>query len=400
MALSDLKIKNAKPKDKEYKLFDGDGLYALVRPNASKLWRLKYSYLGKERLLAIGKYPDVSLSQARETRANARKLLSQGIDPSKHKQDQIASARENEENTFNVVVDEYLTKIKKKGFVERTIKKNTWILKDLVGPFLGHMPIADIQPKHVLEALQSIEDQGFIETAHRARSLISNVFSIAELTGRASTDPTRPTRGHLKKKVETPRPSVTVEEKYAELLAKVNAYGGYPSIRAGLLFLAHTFVRPGELRFADWSEIDLEDNIWRIPEERMKMRRPHDVPLTKHTRAILKEMALLKGRTGLIFPSATSTKKPLSENTFNKALAIMNYKGRMTAHGFRASASTILNERKYRKDVVEMQLAHLDSDKVRRVYNRALYWDERVVMMNDWSNLVDKWRQQTIKPIA
>ncbi|MFT4078717.1 tyrosine-type recombinase/integrase [Rhodomicrobium sp.] len=392
MALSDFKIRTTKPTERDFKLSDSDGLYLLVRPNGSKLWRMNYRHLGKNKTLAIGKYPDIALSAARDKRAEARRLLAEGVDPSYRKQVEIAKAKVAAANTFEAVAEEYLVSLARDRS-EGTVRVNSHILRKKVYPLLGRRPIAELRPHEILEALQSIEDGGQVDMAHRARALMGKVFQLAALSDRAPTDPTVVLRGRLKSRRVQNRASVTSEQTFAPLLRRIDTYEGSPSVRAAMLFLAHTFVRTVELRFATWSEIDLEDGVWRIPEERMKMGRPHDVPLTASTRAILRDMAKFR-RGDYIFVSAHVGKSVLGDGTLRKAMKSIGYRGKMTPHGFRSSASSILNERGYRSDVIEMQLAHVEKNAVRRAYNRTLYWNERVSMMQDWSNLVDGWRKR------
>lgn len=388
MALTDAHVRNAKPCGKPYKLTDSDGLYLQVQPTGSKLWRLAYRFLGKQRTLAIGSYPEISLQEARERRIEARRLLAQGIDPSEHKQQQLKAAKIAAASTFAAVAEEYLAKMRKQGLAKATIDKKTWILRDLVIPHLGNRPIAEISPSDVLSVLEDLDSSGRLETTKRARQLIGAVFRLATLTGRASGDPTHVLRGTTRAPKVTSHPAIIHEASFGQLLRAIERYKS-PIIRLALMFQAHTFVRPGELRFATWDEIDIEDSVWRIPAERMKMRRPHDVPLVHATRTILRDVRRITGRTeGYLFPSPQSWRKPMSENALNKALEALGYKGKHTSHGFRSSASTILNERGYRSAVVEFQLAHIEPNAVRRAYNRAQYWDERVALMNDWADII------------
>ncbi len=388
MALTDAHVRNAKPCGKPYKLTDSDGLYLQVQPTGSRLWRLAYRFLGKQRTLAIGSYPEISLQEARARRIEARRLLAQGIDPSEHKQQQLKAAKLAAASTFAAVAEEYLAKVEKQGLARATLDKKRWILNDLINPRIGHRPIAELKPSDILDVLSDLESSGRLETTRRARQVIGAVFRLAALTDRASGDPTYILRRAIRVPQVNSHPAIIHEAAFGELLRAIERYKS-PIIRLALMFQAHTFVRPGELRFATWDEIDIEDSVWRIPAERMKMRRPHDVPLVHATRTILRDVRRITGRTeGYIFPSPQSWRKPMSENALNKALEALGYKGKHTSHGFRSSASTILNERGYRSAVIEFQLAHIEPNAVKRAYNRAQYWDERVALMNDWADII------------
>ena len=395
MALTDTRIRNAKPGSKAYKLSDANWLYLVVHPNGSKLWRMNYRFLGKQKTLAIGAYPEISLQEARQRVAEARKLLAQGMDPSEHKKDQVRAAKLASGQTFKALAKEFLAKCEKKGYADATLDKKKWILNDLVIPVIGHRPIAEIRPAEVLDLLADIEASGRLETAKRARQTIGAVFRLAALTDRAPGDPTTVLRGQIKPPKVTNYPAVVRPAEFGELMRRIATVRS-TIVRLALEFQAHTFVRPIELRLATWDEIDLEDSIWRIPAERMKMRRPHDVPLVPATRKILREIRLYTGRTeGLIFHSPKNPRKPISENTLNHALWALGYKGKHCSHGFRSSASTILNEsKKYDKDVIEFQLAHLEGSETRRAYNRAQYWEQRVQMMHDWANMIAEMREE------
>ena len=393
MALTDTRIRNAKPGSKAYKLSDANWLYLVVHPNGSKLWRMNYRFLGKQKTLAIGAYPEISLQEARERVVEARKLLAQGIDPSEHKKNQARAAKLASGQTFKALAKEFLAKCEKKGYADATLDKKKWILNDLVIPVIGHRPIAEIRPAEILELLADIEASGRLETAKRARQTIGAVFRLAALTDRAPGDPTTVLRGQIKPPKVTNYPAVVRPAEFGELMRRISTIRS-TIIRLALEFQAFTFVRPVELRFATWDEIDLETSVWSIPAERMKMRRPHDVPLVPATRQILREVRKYTGRShGFIFHSPQNPNKPISENTLNKNLWALGYKGRHCSHGFRSSASTLLNEsKKYDKDVIEFQLAHLEKNQVRRAYNRAEYWEQRVQLMHDWANMIMELR--------
>ncbi|MDF3217025.1 DUF4102 domain-containing protein [Mesorhizobium sp. M7A.F.Ca.CA.001.09.2.1] len=389
MSLSDLACKNAKSKGKPYRLADGDGLYLLVQKNGSKLWQLRYRYLEKENILSFGKYPLVSLLDARGKRDDAKRSLIAGINPStKRKEEKIAAITE-ARTTFGLIAEEYVTRMEERDAAAATTTKTKWLLKDLASP-LAKRPIKEITAAEILQLLQKIERSGRRETARRLRGVIGSVFRLAIVTLRAETDPTLPLRGALQPPKANGRAAITDEKKFGQLLVAIDEYDGWPTLKAALQFLALTCVRPGEVRGATRAEFDQEKAVWHIPAERMKMRAPHDVPLSKQSLRILGEVWPLSERGGLVFPSIRSTKRPLSENAMNAALRRMGYrKDEVTAHGFRVTASTILNARKYDPDVIEAVLAHQDKNAIRRTYNRATYWEQRVTLMHEWGDLLD-----------
>lgn len=398
MALSDLAIRKAKPREKPYKMGDRDGLYLLISKSGSKLWRVNYTYNGRQKTFAIGKYPEISLAEAREKRQQVRRLLDDGIDPT-HNKRSIRRANE-AEVTFRECGEDFIDHLKALGRSEATVQKNEWML-GLTYTDLGAMPISAIQPADIRDTLLRIEASGRRETAGNVRGQIGRVFRRAIVNGYVDVDPT-----YSLKDVLTPAPvksyaALTEPEDVGGLMRALDEYSGSFSVSSALQFLALTFVRPGEVRFARWSEIDSIGEVWRIPEERMKgpldKRRPHDVPLSTQAVVLLNRVRRVRRVTGnseFIFPSVRSSQRPLSENTLNAALRRMGYtKDEMTSHGFRSTASTILNERRFRYDVIEFQLAHVEPDKVRRVYNRAKYWDERVELMQAWADLLDSFRK-------
>ena len=391
MVLSQFSVLKAGVKGKPYRIYDGDGLHILIRPNGSKLWRFRYRFAGKENTLGLGAFPEVSIAMARSRRDDARKKLAEGVDPSAAKKIEKVQAAISADNTFGAIAAEYLDKLKSEGASKATLKKNRWLLLDKANALVKR-PIKDITAAEILVLLQKIEKPGKRETAQRLRGTIGSVFRFAVATLRADTDPTYALRGALLKVNTKHRAAITDERSLGILMSKIDGYEGWPALTAALQFLALTMVRPGDVRFMRPSEVNFDKAIWRIPAERMKMRRPHDVPLSRQAVAVLRRVSNYSGE--FVFPSVRSTKKPLSENTFNKALRILGYsKDEMTAHGFRSSASTILNERGHDGEVVEAALAHEEEDEVRRAYNRAKYLKQRVKLMQDWANLLDKFRK-------
>lgn len=394
MLLTNFEIKNAKPAEKPYKLSDGGGLYLLVQPNGSKLWRMKYRFLKKERLLSFGTYPLFTLGEARTKRDEAKKLLAAGTDPNvKKKLDRLA-AENAARCTFGVVAAEFLEQHEAKGSAESTKSKVRWLLQEVAAP-IADRPIAEITPAEVLDLLKRVERSGRRETAKRLRATISAVFRLAIVTLRAGHDPTAALRGALVAPRVRHRAAITDERQLGGLLRAIDEYDGWPTIKAALLFTALTCARPGEVRGAIRAEFDLVRAVWRIPAERAKMRRHLDVPLSRQAKAILKDIWPLSEGGDLVFPSIRSNRRPLSENAMNSALRRMGFtQDEMTSHGFRSTASTILNERGVRPDVIEAMLGHQNENAVRRAYNRASYWPERVQLMQQWADMLDEFRKQ------
>jgi integrase len=392
MPLSHFDIQNAKPAAKPYKLADGGGLFLLMQPNGSKLWRLKYRHLGVERALSFGPYPTVSLAEARTKREDAKKLMSEGVDPSVQKKLDRIAAETAARNTFGLIAAEFIANLEANGAAAATMAKNKWLLEDLAAP-LANRPIAEITAAEILDLLKRIEKSGRRETARRLRGIMGAVFRLAVVTLRAPSDPTFALQGALLRANTKPRAAITDERKFGALLRAIDDFDGWPTIKAALKFAALTFARPGEVRGARRGEILFEKSTWRIPAERTKTRKPHDVPLSRQALDVIHDMWPLSDNGDLIFPSIRSASKPLSENALNAALRRMGFcPDEMTAHGFRATASTMLNEREFNPDVIEAALAHQHENEIRRVYNRAAYWKERVAMMQTWADLLDEFR--------
>ena len=395
MPLSHFDIQNAKSEAKSYKLADGGGLFLLVQPNGSKLWRLKYRHLGTERALSFGPYPAVSLAEARTKRDEAKKLIADGVDPSVRKKLARIAAETAARNTFGLVASEFLSNLDANGAARSTMAKNKWLLEDLAAP-LANRPIAEITAAEILDLLKRIEKTGRRETARRLRGVMGTVFRLAVVTLRAPSDPTYALQGALLRANTKPRAAITDERQFGGLLRAIDGYDGWPTIKAALKFSALTFARPGEVRGATRSEINFDKAIWRIAAERTKMRRPHDVPLSRQALAALVDIWPMSEHCELVFPSIRSNQRPLSENAFNSALRRMGYsQDEMTAHGFRSTASTILNENGFNPDVIEAALGHQAENAIRRAYNRATYWPERVALMQKWADMLDAFRAQS-----
>lgn len=393
MPLSDTALRALKPMERRYKKVDQRGLYIEVEPNGSKLWRYKYRYDGVEKRIALGRYPDVSLSQARRKQEDARRLLEDGKDPSPERRRERLVASVNAENTFGGIAREYIQhKMIGEQRAEVTIAKARWLLEQL-SP-LERLPVAKIRAVEVLAALRRIEAKGKHETARRCRSFASRVFRYAVATCRAENDPSAVLRGALITPRVTHHSALTDPKAVGELLRAIDEYPGSMITRIAMQIIPHVMSRPGELRLAEWCEFDFDAAIWTIPQGRMKMRRPHAVPLSKQVLGYLDELHALTGPGGFVFPAFHTFKRPMSENTINQAFRRMGYTSeQMTAHGWRTTASTLLNESgKWNPDAIECSLAHADSNAVRGTYNRGRYWAERVEMHQWWSDYLDRLR--------
>jgi integrase len=388
MPLTQNEILHAKATDKPRKLFDGDGLYLLVNPNGSKWWRFKYRFDGKERGISFGVYPDVSLKRARELRDNARRLVASAIDPSTKRQ----QAKIERATTFEGVAREWLgTQAKKLAPV--TFSKARWMLETFIFPDLGSRPMGDITPADLLDVLRKVEKRGTHETAHRVKQRVGQVFRYGIGTRQATRDITQDLRGALAPVVTKNHAAIVDPQGIAQLLRSIDGYQGQPVTAAALKLAPLLFVRPGELRAAEWKEFDLDRAEWRIAAERTKLRKPHLVPLSTQALQILRDLHPLTGQGRYVFPSLRSNSRPMSENTINAALRRLGYSNEeMTGHGFRSLASTCLNEQGFAPDVIELQLAHKERNKVRAAYNRAERLAERCKMMQTWADYLDGLR--------
>ena len=393
-----LSIKQAKPKGKQYKLTDGQGMYLRVYPNGSKYWQLQYWFEGKQKILSLGVWPDVSLTEARDERFEAKKKIKVGIDPNDKRKESLEAQKiyfekekERETTIFRIIAEEWLSR-QSVLWTERHSRGVQNSLKIHVLPDLGEIPIADISTQDVIAILRKIEADGKFETCYRLRQKIEAIFSYAEIEGKCVGNPAKGLQQILTKPQPKSQNSLPISElpEYLKKIAanKVTA----PTTLLAMKFIILTFVRTSELRFADWKEfeIDCTEPLWVIPAERMKMRKTHHVPLSRQAVTILKEMEQYSGQEGYVFPQFYNRKKPMSENTLLYFSNRLGYAGRNTIHGFRALASTVLNEsRKWHPDVIERQLAHQESNKVRSAYNRAEHLEERRKMMQWWSNYID-----------
>lgn len=396
MPLTDTRIRLLKPKSAPAKYSDGGGLFLLVPPQGSKLWRLAYRFAGKQKTLALGVYPTVSLADARTKRDAAKKLLASGVDPSHHAKAEKTAAAERHGNTFSFIADEFLKKVQREGKSDATLSKKRWLLS-LAMPDIGRRPIAEISAAEILVPLRRVEAQGNYETARRLRATIGQVFRYAIAVSKAANDPTFGLRSALVTPKVTHRAAITDKGKFGALLRAIWAYDGTIETQAALKLMALLYPRPGELRFAEWSEFDFDKAIWTIPATRMKMRREHRKPLSALAIDILRDLQRHTGNRRLAFPSVRSPQRPMSENTLNAALRRLGYTtGEATAHGFRSSASSLLNESgKWQVDAIEAELAHVGADEVRRAYNRSAYWEERVKMAEWWGKEIERMKGNT-----
>jgi integrase len=389
-ALADVKIRNAKPDVKPRKLFDGRGLFLLLTPSGGKWWRFKYRFGGKAKTLSLGIYPDVGLREARERRDEARKLLAAGVDPGVERKAAKAAVVARATGTVELVAREWFEKyspIWAPGHAATVIRR----LERDVFPWLGGRPVGEIVAIELLEVLRRVEARGALETAHRIKQICGQVFRYAIATGRASRDPSADLRGALPPVKETHHAALTKPVEVAALLGAINGYRGSFVVRCALRLAPLVFVRPGELRKAEWAEIDLDGAVWRIQAERMKLRREHLVPLSQQAVEALRELRPLTGNGRYVFPSARTIARPISENAITAALRRMGYEqGTMTTHGFRTTASTLLNELGWPADAIERQLAHAERDTVRGAYNRAEFLTDRRRMMQAWADHLDR----------
>jgi integrase len=398
MPLSDSAIKHKKPAEKPYKVTDEKGLFMLVHPKGFKYWRFKYRFEGKEKLLAFGVYPDVSLANARDRRDEARKLLAKGVDPSVVKQASKRVAQVATRNSFEVVAREWYVK-RAPGWAPSHHEKIIRRLERDIFPWIGHQPIAAITPPELLVVLRRIEERGAMETAHRAYQNCGQIFRYAVATGRAEQDPTSNLRGALPPTQAKNYAAIIEPKKLGGLMRAIQGYEGSLVTKYALRLAPLVFVRPGELRHAEWAEINLEFAEWNIPAQKMKMRQPHLVPLSTQAVKILQDLYLLTSNGKYVFPSIRTAARPMSDNTINAALKRLGFDSndttahgfRATAHGFRATARTILDEvLGFRPDVIEHQLAHAVKDPLGRAYNRTSHLQIRREMMQKWADYLDE----------
>lgn len=389
MPLSDTTVRMAKPRPKPYRLSDANGLYVEIAPNGSRYWRLKYQFDGKEKRLALGVYPVVTLAQAREDALEARRLLHKGVDPSAHKKERAREAKLAAANAFEAVAREW-HELMRPRWTPHHARNVIESLEQDIFPALGHRPINELKAPELLDAIRKIETRGAIDIAQRVRQRCAAVFAFAIGMGYAETNPIAAMKGIFATHRKQPRKMLPRED-LPEFLRKLQEFSGDRTIGLALRFIILTMVRTNELRGARWEEFDLDKGVWAIPAERMKMRAPHIVPLSRQVLGVLGQLKPITGRYDLVFPGRSDVNKPISENTLLYALYRMGYHHRATTHGFRALASTILNEcGLWRPDAIERQLAHKEQNAVRAAYHRSDYLEERTRMMQWWGDYLSK----------
>jgi integrase len=387
--LTTTKIQNTKPGPKPLRLFDGRGLYLEVTPSGGRWWRFKYRFAGKEKRISLGVYPDVGLKNARDRREEARRQVAEGVDPSAaRKLDKLATL-DGVKNTFEAIAREWFKKHSTNWEASYSVKLLAR-LEANVFPWLGDRPIRDIKAPELLSILRRVEARGVLETAHRLLNYCGSVFRYAVATGRADRDLSSDLRGALPPSIPRHHASVTEPQTVASLLRSIDGYRGANVTKYALQLAPLVFVRPGELRKAEWAEFDLDAAEWRIPPERMKLKTKHIVPLSRQAVAILRELQPLTVKGRFVFPGARSHERPMSENTVNGGLRRLGWSGsEMTGHGFRSMASTLLNEQGWNRDAIERQLAHSERNSIRAAYNYAEFLPERRKMMQAWADFLD-----------
>ncbi len=392
MPLTNIQLQNLKPGERTERKSDGGGLYIELKPNGSKLWKMAYRFEGKQKTLSFGAYPSVTLARAREKRLEAKSLLADGVDPmAKAKAEREVRIAETQ-NTFANIADELIAKRRKDGLAETTLAKKIWLI-DMAKRDFGQKPIAEISAANILTSLRKPEAEGNYETAKRLRTVIGEVFRYAVATARAELDPTQSLRGALVAPKVQHYSAATTKRDFERLIKAVWSYdSGGPVVQSALKLMALLYPRPGELRLSTWDEFDFQKGVWTIPAERMKMRREHQKPLPRAAIEILTNLRDVTGPDGLVFKSLYARGRPISENTMNQALRRMGLtKDEATSHGFRSSATSLLNESgKWNVDAIEVEMSHQSSDQIRRAYHRARYWDERVQMAEWWADEITK----------
>lgn len=391
--LTYIQINAAKPKEKAWTLSDSQGLLLVIQPNGSKLWRFKYRFLDKQKTLHLGGWPQVSLADARVRRDEAKKKIAEGVDPALEKKRARIAAKYAAANTFEEVAKEWLVKCERDGLAPVTVDKIRWLLAKAY-PVIGTIPIAQITPHEALAVLRKVEATGAFESARRMRSVLSRVFRYGVATVRCDKDVAADLRGAIASPKVKHFAAITKPSEVGALLRAIDSYSGHKVTVMAMRLSPHVLLRPGELRQAEWADIDFEEAIWFIPAERMKMRRSHRVPLSRQVIDMLRELHEHTHWWKYLFPCLGKPRRPMSENAVNQGLRNLGYTSdQMTAHGFRAMAATLLNERgEWNPDAIERQLAHVDTNQVRRAYARGEYWDERVQMMQSWSDYLDELR--------
>ena len=400
MPLNDTLIRGLKAEARARKYFDGGGLFLFIPTNGSKLWRMAYRFEGKSKLLSFGDYPTLSLKDARERREAAKKLLAQGIDPSEHKREERKARLTAQRDSFqNIAREWHETRLAE--FSEKHRGTVMYRLETYIFPGIGAKHIAKLDTQDILAVVKPLEQKGCYETSRRLLQIINQVFRYAIVTGRAKHNIAADLRGALRPRKVTHRAALVEPIKVGQLLRDIDAYEGYFPLICALKLAPLVFTRPTELRAAQWKEFDLDDKEWRIPAERMKMRRQHIVPLSTQAVCILEDLYDVTGDGTYLFPSTRTATRPISDATMLNALRRMGYqKQEMSVHGFRSIASTLLNELGYNRDWIERQLAHGETNGVRAAYNYAEYLPERRRMMQEWADYLDKLRDGTMHDVS
>ncbi|MBA0191645.1 tyrosine-type recombinase/integrase [Pectobacterium carotovorum] len=398
MPLNARQIETAKPQDKEYKLTDGAGLYLLIKPNGAKYWRLKYRVAGKEKKLSIGVYPDISLAEARLKREEARKIVASGGDPSEQKQVERQAKKINIDNTFKAIAlewHEYKRPNWSKGYAEDLMEA----FENDIFPDIGKRPVAEIKPLEMLTSLRKLEKRGVLDKLRKIRQACNQVFRYAIVTGRAENNPASELASALPPPKATHYPHLLPDE-LPDFLRALSTYSGSKVTQLATRILMLTGVRTIELRQAEWKEFDFEKQLWEVPKERMKMRRPHLVPLSDQVIDALQQLYAVTGRYNLVFPGRNDITKPMSEASINQVLKRIGYHGKATGHGFRHTMSTILHEQGYNTAWIELQLAHVDKNTIRGTYNHAQYLEQRRGMLQWYGDFVDGLEHGDVKKVV
>ncbi|WP_174871699.1 tyrosine-type recombinase/integrase [Pectobacterium polaris] len=398
MPLNARQIETAKPQDKEYKLTDGAGLYLLIKPNGAKYWRLKYRVTGKEKKLSIGVYPDISLAEARLKREEARKIVASGGDPSEQKQVERQAKKINIDNTFKAIAlewHEYKRPNWSKGYAEDLMEA----FENDIFPDIGKRPVAEIKPLEMLTSLRKLEKRGVLDKLRKIRQACNQVFRYAIVTGRAENNPASELASALPPPKATHYPHLLPDE-LPDFLRALSTYSGSRVTQLATRILMLTGVRTIELRQAEWKEFDFEKGLWEVPKERMKMRRPHLVPLSNQVIDALQQLYAVTGRYNLVFPGRNDITKPMSEASINQVLKRIGYHGKATGHGFRHTMSTILHEQGYNTAWIELQLAHVDKNTIRGTYNHAQYLEQRRGMLQWYGDYIDGLERGDVKKVV
>ncbi|EDR3942854.1 tyrosine-type recombinase/integrase [Salmonella enterica] len=389
MKLTARQISTAKPTDKPYKLSDGGGLYLLVNPNGSRYWRMKYRYAGKEKLLSIGVYPDVTLAEARDKRTKAKRILAAGDDPSEVKQAEREAKNLAVNNSFELLALEKPNW--SSGYADDIME---YLRKDIF-PYIGKKAITDIKPITMLSVLKKMEERGVLDKLKKTRQACRQIFTYAIITGRAEFNPVTDLAGALKTPKQQHFPHLTPTQ-IGPFIHAVNTYSGSKVTRIATLLLMYTSVRTIELRASEWTEFDLDNDLWQIPKERMKMRRPHLVPLSMQVKSLLLELKSITGWGKYVFPGRNDAHKPMSEASINQVIKRIGFAGKVTGHGFRHTMSTILHEKGFNSAWIEAQLAHADRNTIRGTYNHAQYLDGRRDMLQWYADYLDELAGKTV----